>query len=111
MGIFAGIVLLFQSPMALAVFQADFRLPSLHPEIPFPAAGLRRRPWGRPGIFGTLWGQNGPFVPDPYLSRVQSEGFELLAPFCRSITKSLNSNAAWQTTFDRGPHEIRCKER
>ena len=34
-----------------------------------------------------------------------------MAPFCRSITKSLDSNAAWQTTFDRGPHEIWCEER
>jgi hypothetical protein len=26
----------------LAVSQADFSLPSLHPKIPFPAAGFRR---------------------------------------------------------------------
>jgi hypothetical protein len=42
---------------------------------------------------------------------VQSEGFELLAPFCRSITKSLDSNTAWQTTFDRSAHEVWCEER
>jgi hypothetical protein len=41
----------------------------------------------------------------------QSERFELLAPFCWRITKSLDANAAWQTTFDRSSHEIRCKER
>jgi len=38
--------------------------------------------------------------------RIQSKGFELLAPFCRSITKSLDSNPARQTTFDRGADEI-----
>ena len=39
-GIFAGIVPLFRSPVTLAVSQADFSLPSLHPKIPFPAAGF-----------------------------------------------------------------------
>ena len=43
--------------------------------------------------------------------RIQSEGFELLAPFCRSVTKSLDSDPAWQTTFDRGPHEVWSEER
>jgi hypothetical protein len=36
-GIFAGISLLFRSPVTLAVSQADFDLPSPHPKIPFPA--------------------------------------------------------------------------
>jgi hypothetical protein len=31
---------LFQSPVTLAVSQADFSLLSLHPKIPFPAVGL-----------------------------------------------------------------------
>ena len=111
MGIFAGIVLLFQSPMALAVFQADFRLPSLHPEIPFPPEGIPRLSVRELGNLGRFWDQNGPFEPGPHLSRVQSEGFELLAPFCRSITKSLDSYAAGQTTFDRSAHEVWCEER
>ena len=38
-GIFAGIVPLFPSLETLAVSQPDFGLPSLHPKIPFPAAG------------------------------------------------------------------------
>jgi hypothetical protein len=42
-GIFAGIVLFFQSPVTLAVSQADFSLPSPHPKIPFPAVGLEGR--------------------------------------------------------------------
>ena len=49
------------------------------------------REWDRhsPGT-GEFWNFLGPkrtFEPGPYLSRLQSEGFELLAPFCRSITK------------------------
>jgi hypothetical protein len=39
-GIFAGIFPPFRSPVTLAVSQADFSLPSLHPKIPFPAAGF-----------------------------------------------------------------------
>ena len=39
-GIFAGIVPLCRSLVTLAVSQADFSLPSLHPKIPFPAAGF-----------------------------------------------------------------------
>jgi hypothetical protein len=39
-GIFAGIVPLFRSLVTLAVSQADFSLPSLHPKIPFPRGGF-----------------------------------------------------------------------
>jgi hypothetical protein len=39
-GIFVGIVPLFPSLETLAVCQPDFSLPSLHPKIPFPAAGF-----------------------------------------------------------------------
>jgi hypothetical protein len=28
-----------------------------------------------------------------------------------SLTQPLDSNAAWQTTFDRGAHEVWCEER
>jgi hypothetical protein len=41
---------------------------------------------------------------------VQSERFELLAPLCRSIAKSLDSNAAWQPAFDRCSNEVWCEE-
>src|SRR6267378_7846359 len=52
-GIFAGIVPLFRSPVALAISQADFSLPSLHPKIPFPAAGFSTARSRRlPGIWG-----------------------------------------------------------
>ena len=52
-------------------------------------------------------------VPSPGLQllRFQPEGFELLAPFCRGITKSLDSDTTRQPTFDRSPDEIRCEER
>jgi len=50
-GIFAGIVPLFRSLVTLAVSQADFSLPSLHPKIPFPAVGFRWPiPFSGPGI-------------------------------------------------------------
>jgi len=53
--IFAGIVLLFQSPVTLAVSQADFSLQSPHPKIPFPAVGFAAakavRELGNLGIF------------------------------------------------------------
>src|ERR1700737_1969426 len=45
------------------------------------------------------------------LLRVQSEGFELSAPFRGSVAESLDANAARQTTFDRGFGEIRCEKR
>ncbi len=41
-GIFVGIIPRFRSLVTLAVSQADFGLPSLHPKIPFPAAGFQR---------------------------------------------------------------------
>ena len=41
-GIFVGIIPRFRSLVTLAVSQADFSLPSLHPKIPFPAAGFQR---------------------------------------------------------------------
>jgi len=42
---------------------------------------------------------------------MQSEGFELSAPFRRSVAASFHSNATGQTTFDRGFDEVRCEER
>ena len=40
-----------------------------------------------------------------------ANGLRTAGSILRSITKSLDSNAAWQSTFDRGPHEIWCEER
>jgi len=56
-GIFAGIVALVRSPVTLAVFHAAFSLPSLHPKIPFPAAGFSTaRSRSAAGNFGGLGG-------------------------------------------------------
>jgi len=51
------------------------------------------------------------FEQRPDLLRVQSERFELSAPFRGSVAKSLDTDAARQTTFDRGFDEGRCEER
>jgi hypothetical protein len=51
------------------------------------------------------------FERRPTLFRIQSEGFELAAPFRGSVAESLDTDAAGQTTFDRRSDEIRCKER
>jgi hypothetical protein len=53
-GIFAGIVPLFRSPVTLAVSQADFSLPSLHPKIPFPAAVATANAVRQPGNIGSF---------------------------------------------------------
>ena len=59
-GIFAGIIPLVRSPVTLAVSQADFSLPSLHPKIPFPAAGFSTARSRRlPGILGGWAGAKG----------------------------------------------------
>jgi hypothetical protein len=42
--------------------------------------------------------------------RVQSKGFELPIPLDWRITQPLDSNAAWQTAFDRSAHEVWCEE-
>jgi hypothetical protein len=36
--------------------------------------------------------------------------FEPSVLFRRSVAESLDTNAAWQTTFGRSPHEIWCEE-
>jgi hypothetical protein len=43
--------------------------------------------------------------------RIQSEDFELPTPFSGSVAEPFDTNAAWQTTFDRGFDEVRCEER
>ncbi len=61
MGIFAGIVPLFRSPVTLAVSQADFSLPSLHPKIPFPATGSTSNTIRQPGNIGESLEAKTPF--------------------------------------------------
>ena len=65
-GIFAGFIPLFRSLVTLADSPADFSLPSLHPKIPFPAAGFPRPiPLRQPGILGVLGGRKRRFEPGP----------------------------------------------
>ena len=71
MGIFAAIVPLFRSLETLAVSQADFGLPSLHPKIPFPGQGLDGQSRRQPGNIGSLGRPKGAlfracsvFIPD-----------------------------------------------
>lgn len=67
-GIFASIFPLFRSPVTLAVSQADSSRLSLHPKIPFPAAGLRRPiPFGKPVILGSLGAKSAPFRAWPVI--------------------------------------------
>jgi hypothetical protein len=44
------------------------------------------------------------------LSRVQSEGFELPAPFGWRIAQPFDSDASRQPAFDRCSNEVRCEE-
>src|SRR3984893_4712024 len=83
---------------------------SLCPKIPFPAAPFRATQ-GRLAIwkFGILR-QKTPFPAGSRLLWVQSERLELPAPFCRSITKSFDSDAAEQSAFARRSDEIRGEE-
>jgi len=67
-------------------------------------------PFGEPNA-AVMRAPLAPTDPSNPLSRIQPESFELLAPFCRRITKSLYSNTAWQTTFDRSAHEVWGEER
>jgi hypothetical protein len=43
--------------------------------------------------------------------RIQSEGFELSAPFRVSVAESLDTDTAGQTTFDCSFDEVGCEER
>ena len=54
---------------------------------------------------------NASFEQRPNLLRIQSEGFELSAPFRGSVAEPLDTDAARQATFDRGFDEVRCEER
>ena len=46
----------------------------------------------------------------PNLSRIESEGFELSAPFRGLVAKSLDADTTGQTSFDRCFDEVRCQE-
>ena|SRR6266850_1079625 len=91
-GIFAGIVLVFRSPVTLAVSQVDFSLPSLHPKIPFPAAGFRRP---KPSAVGNI---GSPGMPKaPFSTRLSIR----LMP----LTGHPRQKRRWRNEFC-GPHQM-----
>ena len=95
-GIFAGIVPLFRSPVTFAVFHTDFSLPSLHPKIPFPAAGFSTARSRSPaGNFGGLGGQND--VSNPVSNYC---GFNPRASNCRLHSAGASRNRS--TPMPRG---------
>jgi hypothetical protein len=98
-GIFAGIVPLFRSPVTLAVSQADFRLPSLYPKIPFPAAGFRRPiPFGGPETLGVLRGKKRHFEPGRNYC-----GFNPSASNCRLHSAGASRNRSTPMPLGRRP--------
>jgi hypothetical protein len=71
-----------------------FGASSLHPKIPFPAAGLGRRL--RPHLhpqFRLLGHRNSDLGTALQLFRIESERLKLPAPFSRRIAKPLNADA------------------
>ena len=86
----------------------DFGFQSPHPKIPFRAPGFWQLTGRRIGIGSAekrAWSSFG------NLLRIQSEGFELSAPFRGSVAEPRDTDAARQTTFDRGFDEVRREER
>jgi hypothetical protein len=73
---------------------------SLHPKIPFPAAGLNAKVG--PDLhsqFQVLGRRNWDLRPALQSFRIESERLKLPAPFSRRIAEPLNADAAGQATF------------
>src|SRR5258707_15229658 len=84
---------------------------SLHPKIPFPAAGLERevRPHcARKLAFCTAVVRD--LGPALRLFRIESERLKLSAPFSRRIAKPLDADAAGQAAFYGCSDKIGCEE-
>ena len=90
---------------------AIFGALSLHPKIPFPAAGVERevRPHctRNSEICAAVIRDLGPVLQ---LFRIESERLKLPAPFSRRIAKPLDADAAGQATFYCGFDKIGCEE-
>jgi len=73
---------------------------SLHPEIPFPAAGVERqaRPYLRscPRFCAAAIRDFGPVL---WLVRIEPERLKLPTPFRRWVAEPLDANAAGQAAF------------
>src|SRR5712675_1078694 len=84
---------------------------SLHPKIPFPAAGFGRevRAQLQPcsGLCTAVIRDLGPALQ---LFRIESEHLKLSAPFSRWIAEPLDADAAGQATFYGRFDKIGCEE-
>ena len=70
---------------------------SLHPKIPFPAAGLEREVQGQYSGFCTAVVRD--LEPALQLFRIESERLKLPAPVCRRIAEPFDADATGQATF------------
>ncbi len=84
----------------LRILVAIFGALSLHPRIPFPAAGLCARSRAQLKPYS---GRCTAVIEDPgpalQLFRIESERLKLPAPFSQGIAEPLDANAAGQATF------------
>src|SRR5712672_2623416 len=74
-----------------------FGASSLHPKIPFPAAGLEREVQGQYSGFCTAVVRD--LEPALQLFRIESERLKLPAPVCRRIAEPFDADATGQATF------------
>src|SRR5258708_24422111 len=81
----------------------------MHPKIPFLATEFRMAT-DQPALGSRVYSSCELRAASDLLW-IQSEGFELSAPFRGSVAESLDTKAAGQTTFDRGFDEVRREER
>ena len=93
----------------ITVSRGIFGLRSLHPKIPFPATEFRTAT-DQPALGNWVCREAG-FEQLRNLLRIQSEGFELSAPFRGRVAEPLDTDAAREATFDRGLDEARSEER
>ena len=82
---------------------------SLHPKIPFPAAGAKsdRTCTRNSDLRATMFRDFGPALQ---LFRIESERLKLPAPFGRRIAEPLDADAAGEATFDGRFDKIRGEE-
>ncbi len=112
-----------RSPILLVIFGAL----SLHPKIPFLAAGLERAKFDRTctrnsDFWATVIRDLGPplqlfrieserlKLSAPFSRRIESERLKLSAPFSRRIAEPLDADAAGQATFYGRLDKIGCEE-
>jgi hypothetical protein len=105
---FSNFDLCRRSRILVMIFGAS----SLHPKIPFRAAGFWDAEWPRTcernsGFWATVIRDQGRALQ---LFRIEAERLKLPAPFSRRIAEPLDADAAGQATFYRCFHKIRGEE-